>query len=238
MQGGVDYISKFDLTAKSFPLRNRKVLNYIKKYRRDCEKLGVKDESERVFTSQYKPVTWDKIKEGEEYTFSVMFVELDRKSEMERTWGKRNLDMAVSKFYSFIKNSVAVYNGRLWLWSGFSGIILFPFNGKGILSALCGFRLKLFKYIFDVEESLFPDFVSFRLALHLGNMIYTKVKKGHVISDCINSVVHLGKRFAKPDSFCITEDVYKFMHEELSEYFKFSGNFEGREIYEMRLPYF
>ncbi len=238
LRGCVDYIGEFELTTENFSVRSRRVINYIKKYRKESEILIAQNSSAKVSTHEYVPVSWEKIKEGKEYTFSVMFVELDGKSEMEGTWGKSNLDIAVSRFYSFIKNSVTPYDGRIWMWSGFSGIVLFPFNGREILSALCGFRLKIFKYIFDVEDSLFPDFVSFRLALHLGNMTYARVGKGHVISDCINSVVHLGKRFAKPNSFCITENIYNFLHRELLEYFGFSGNFEGRDIYEMRLPYF
>ncbi len=238
LKGCVDYIGNFELQNKKFSARNKMVIRYIKKYRKDCDMLTVQSNSEFEGNSEYHPITWEEIKEGGEYTFSVMFVELDGKTEMERTWGKKNLDIAVSKFYSFIKNSVITYGGKVWMWSGFSGIVIFPFNGREILSGLCGFRLKVFKYIFDVEDSLFPGFVSFRLALHLGNMLYTKTGKGHVISDCINSVVHLGKRFAKPNSFCITEDVYKFLHRELLEYFVFSGKFEGRNVYRMRLPHF
>ncbi len=239
LKGAIDYIGEYEVKAGgAFLNRVRSVVNYLQKYRKDCPFIREQQGESAPGYDVYKPVKWSEIVEGDSYAFSVMFIELDGKGEMERTWGKRNLEMAVSKFYSFVKNSVAQYDGRVWMWSGFSGIILFPFNGKDILSALSGFRLKLFKYIFDVEDSLFPGFVSFRVALHLGNIVYTRVAKGHVISDSINSVVHLGKKFAEPDNFCITKDVYNFLHGGLVRFFKHAGEFEGRHIYKMTLPFF
>jgi hypothetical protein len=70
----------------------------------------------------------------------------------------------------------------------------------------------------------------------IGNLTYTQANVGSVVSDSLNSVFHLGQEFAKPGQFCLTDDVLRFGHPALKEYFLEAGNFEGRRILRMRIP--
>ena len=94
----------------------------------------------------------------------------------------------------------------------------------------------LFKHLYDIERSVFPNFISLRIVLHMGSTIYTTRNTGQVISDSINSIFHLGQQFARPNNFYITEEVLQICHAAFTEYFVEEGDFEGRNTYRMRRP--
>jgi hypothetical protein len=179
---------------------------------------------------------WSQVHPGREYTFYLLFIELDGKEEMESKYGMGNLNIALSSFRSYIENSLKLSFGRLWFWSSFGGVVLFPFNGKDCPAISCLFRLVLFRHLYDIEESLFPNFLSYRLVLHLGNLVYTNRNVGSVVSESLNSVFHLGQKFARPGGFYLTEEALRFGPPALRPFFLEAGDFEGRKILRMRLP--
>jgi len=179
---------------------------------------------------------WAAVVPGREYTFSMMFIELDGKEQMEKSYGTKNLSIALSSFRKFVDGFVRKFGGRLWIWFSFGGIVLFPFDGKSCPALTCGFRLMLFRHLYDIEGSHFPHFLSFRTALQIGNTPYTQKNTGHIVSASLNSIFHLGQRFVRPGNFCVTEEVVQFGHPALRDYFLNAGTFEGRNILRMRLP--
>ena len=228
LKGCVDYINERAAEKIVFSRRIKLIENYLGKYRSEWSRKK----------KNYNNITtfdWNRITEGGEYPFFIMFIELDGRANFEKTWGKSNLEKAIAHFQRFIDRMVASYNGRIWMWSGFGGIVLFPFTGNDD-AILCGFRMMLYKYIFDVEESLFPNFVSFRLALHLGELRYSSRRKGHVISDSINFVVHLGKRYARAGNFYLSDSAMKGCNRALRKYFVREKEYEERMIYRMKKP--
>ena len=179
---------------------------------------------------------WSQVSPGREYTFFLLFIELDGKEEMERKFGTRNLGIALSSFRSYIEGSVRPSQGRLWIWTSFGGLILFPFDGREC-PALSGlFRLMLFRHLYDIEESKFPNFLSYRLVMHLGNLVYSDRNVGSVVSDGLNTVFHLGQQFARPGGFYLTEEVFRFGPQALKPFFLEAGEFEGLKVFRMRLP--
>jgi hypothetical protein len=160
----------------------------------------------------------------------MMFVELDGAVEMVRMDGRDTLAQALGSFRKFVESLVGSFNGRIWIWSGFGGVILFPFNLKKSDALKCGFRLKLVKHLYDIEESVFPNFISFRLALSIGNLVYTEVGTGHVISDSLNHIYHLGQQFAEPGNFYITEEVLQISHTAFLNFFVEAGEFDGKRL--------
>lgn len=179
---------------------------------------------------------WSSVVPGGEYTFSMMFIELDGKDQMEKRYGPQNLSAALSSFRTYVDGFVKKFGGRLWMWFSFGGIVLFPFDAKNCPALTCGFRLMLFKHLYDVEGSHFPHFLSFRIALQIGNTPYTEQNTGHIVSDSLNSIFHLGQQFVGPGNFCVTEEAMQFGHPALRDYFVAAGTFEGRQILRMRRP--
>ncbi len=233
--GAVDYLDRPALRQGIDGRRLARVWGYS---RRAARPLAPDLKPRSAARAAYIPSgsDWSQVSAGREYTFYLMFIELDGKEEMERKYGMRNLGIALSSFRSYIESSVKPYQGRIWIWASFGGLILFPFDGREcpVLSGL--FRLVMFKHLYDIEESSFPNFLSYRLALHLDNLVYSERNVGSVVSDGLNSVFHLGQRFARPGGFYLTEEALRFGPPVLKPFFLEAGEFEGRRILRMRQP--
>ncbi|RPJ06883.1 MAG: hypothetical protein EHM28_09070 [Spirochaetaceae bacterium] len=236
--GAVDYLCGTQIAHELGIKRIKKITAYLKKYRIDYSQTADHEKKIAAKSIEYIPVAggWQDIVPGTEYTFSIMFVELDDQQEMEKKYGKKNLESALEVFRRYIERNSTAFGGRLWMWSRFGGIVLFPFNAEDSTAVLCGFRLMLYKFMHDVEESFFPHFISFRIALHLGNMKYQENNTGEVISDSINSIFHIGKKFAEPGNLYVTQEIFNYAPAPIKSYFKSAGTFESRPILKMRRP--
>jgi hypothetical protein len=179
---------------------------------------------------------WSAVQRGREYTFHLMFIELDGRELMEKKYGVDNLSTALGSFRNYLETFVKPYQGRLWSWFRFGGIVLFPFTRRGNQALTCVFRLMLFRHFYDVESSQFPNFLSFRIAMHLGNLSLEGSHTGNTVSDSLNSVFHLGQQFAGPGSVHVTQEVLRCANPVLGPFFTDAGVFEGRSIRRMRLP--
>jgi hypothetical protein len=234
-QGFADYVDKVTLLEGLTTKRLNRVFRYLQENKRLFDRQKTSPEKGIL---PYIPSggDWREVEPGREYTFTLLFVELDGKEDMEKKYGHKNLGIALASFRNFIENSVRPYRGKLWIWSRFGGIVLFPFNGIECPSLKCCFRLFLFKHLYDIEESLFPNFLSFRMAMHLGNVVFTEQNTGHVVSDSLNFIFHIGQQFARPGRFYITEEVLRLGPSVLKSFFVDSGLFEGRKLLQMRAP--
>lgn len=232
-EGAVDYLGKAAL-QKAFTATHLARLTRFLDGMGAARSEGI--ESRPPLREELLRSAWRTIVPGREYTFYLMFIELDGKAEMEKKYGMKNLGSALVSFRQFIDGSVRPFGGKLWIWSNFGGLILFPFTSGESPAVTCAFRLILFKHLYDVEQSVFPGFVSFRTVLHIGNTVYREEDTGGLISDSLNSIFHLGQHFAPPGSFCATAEALEYAHPALRGFFRECGSFEGRRIYRMRLP--
>jgi hypothetical protein len=233
--GAADYLNQATLRAGIGARRLARVWDYSRKMRADpaSQASGAAAPGVVYLASG---CDWSEVHPGREYTFCLLFIELDGKEGMERRYGMGNLNIALSSFRSHVEKSVKSCFGKLWYWSSFGGLVLFPFNAKECPAISCLFRMVLFRHLYDIEESPFPNFLSYRLVLHLGNLIYSGKNPGSVVSESLNSVFHLGQQFARPGGFYLTEEVLRFGPPALKPFFLEAGVFEGRKILRMRQP--
>jgi hypothetical protein len=238
--GAVDYIGAMDLSEYFTETRFRSVLKYVKNFRKDSEVThkSTVPHDRREHDHKIARAGWDEIEPGKEYTFQIMFIELDGEKDLEKKYTKKHVHEALSVFTSYINRYITNFQGKIWIWKDLGGIVLFPFNGKECKSVTAGFVIYIYKFLHDVEESHFPNFISFRMAIHLGNVIYAKKETGNIISDTINTVFHIGKKFAEPGRFYITSEVMNYIPPELNQYFLPAGEFEGKSLYRMKKPHF
>jgi len=180
---------------------------------------------------------WRGVKTGQEYTFYLMFAELDNQTALKNQFSDIQLNIAVNKFKNFIERMVASEHGRIWMWNEFGGLILFPYSGLSFGAVMACMRIILSRKLFSVEELNFKKLVSYRIALHIGNTVYRKRgDTGTIISSSINTIFHLGKKYVKPGNFYITANVYRNLSQKVKKTFRAAGSFEGHEIMRMRLP--
>ncbi len=233
--GASDYIGKNILKKALTLTRIKKAASFHSPERHVAEKISSTETPSKVIPSGSK---WNEIKSGQEYTFVLMYVELDHHGELRKNLGEDLVNAVTASFKKYIEKVVSNINGRVWIWNDFSGLILFPFDGKSCDAVITCYKLILNRKLICVEEFPFRKLFSFHIALHIGNTIYKqKGKTGTLVSDTINSIFHLGRKFAKPGNFYLTTDAYEFVPEKLHRFFVPAGSFEGSEIMRMLLPF-
>jgi hypothetical protein len=180
---------------------------------------------------------WKNIKAGHEYTFCMMFIELDNHVELKKKIGEDLLDSMLASFRRYIENTAASIQGRLWIWNDHNGLVLYPFDGVRCDAVLLGFRLMLFRKLICADNLPFDTLFSYRIALQLGNTVYRKKgQTGTLVSDSINSIFHIGRNFTPPGHFYLTKELIGFVPEGLKPYFLPAGRYKEIEIMRMKRP--
>jgi len=205
-------------------------------FRRDPEEVEDAGKPQVKRDYLFSGSDWKGIKSGQEYTFIFMFIEIDNKSEI-RKMGQARASQVTAEFHDYVADKVAPLNGKIWMWMDFGGLILFPFDGKGCDPILEAFKMVLDSSIASSEEFALDFRLTHRIALHIGNTVYkSRGNTGTIVSDSINSIFHLGQKFAGKGDFCITGEVSEFIPRGLEKCFADAGTFEAREIKKMILP--
>ena len=101
---------------------------------------------------------WNSISADQEYTFCLMYIELDNYTELKKNLGEDRVHAVVSSFREFIENLVSFVQGRVWVWNESNGLILFPFDGKKCDAILTCFRLILSKTITETYRKRYHIF--------------------------------------------------------------------------------
>jgi hypothetical protein len=122
------------------------------------------------------------------------------------------------------------------MWSSFGGLVLFPLREPDFPAPFCGLRILLSRVFFDAEESPLPGRLSFRMALSIGSTVYDARDTGRIVSDGVNSIFHLGRRFARPGQFVMTADAAAMTPEQLRPFLTPAGTFDGKRILRMLQP--
>jgi hypothetical protein len=187
---------------------------------------------------KHKPALngWKDVKSGSEYTFFFIFIQLDNQKDLKGYFSGNSFHGFRQKFHDIIERKTKSIDGKIWMWEDFGGLILVPFDGKqnNIIEFI--FRLYLDKiFLYADEMQLDEVTLSIKTVIHMGNTVYkNRGNTGTVIADSVNSIYHIGYKFAEPDSFLITEEVKEFIPEYLTSYFIEAGEYEGRQLYRMR----
>ena len=225
--GAADYLGsdcmKNGLTTK----RLARILEY---------KKVEKDESAELAKKKYisSGSDWKSVRVGQEYTFCFMLVELENKSEL-KSLSPEDFGRITGAFRTYLEDTVAPLHGKIWMWMDFGGLILFPFDGKKIKAIEAAFRLMISRKLMSAEIVHLDMSLSFRIAMHIGNTVYkTRGDTGTIISDSINSVFHLGQKFAEPGGFYLTNDIFIYTPAGIMNLFVPAGDYEGRSILRMK----
>ena len=231
--GAVDYIGRKIAPAALTAARLSVVADYA-----PADGAGDGGDGDRSdgLTSWASAESWAGIVAGREYRFAFLFVEADDAEELKKRHEPDNLANAMETFRGYVEGIVTQHGGRLWMWSRFGGLALFPLKDAACPAVLCGLRIMLSQIFYDAEVSLLPGPLSFRMALTVGTTVYHENDTGGIVSDAINSIFHLGRRFARPGRFVMTEDAAALAPAPLREHCVSEGTFEGRRILRLLRP--
>jgi hypothetical protein len=178
---------------------------------------------------------WNSIKEGIDYTFAFVYVQIDRTERLLETLGENRLKALDQEFHLMIEQTFAKSGGLVWMWRDYGGLILLPFDGKVCPAILDALRLWLNRPILYANNSALSVGFTFRMAIHIGNTVFKRPgKTGELTSDALNSIFHLGARFMKNDTLYLTEEAAPFIPHKIADLFIDSGTYDGRSITRMR----
>ena len=231
--GAVDYLGKATVAAKASPRRREAVLSFARTVGRAPQDAASASAAD---LQAAQADGWADIEPGTEHTFAFLFVEVDAAEEMKRRYEQENLAAAMSTFREFIDRTALQFGGRCWMWARFGGLVLFPLHRRTPFAPLCGLRILLSSIFYDCEQSILPGRLSFRMALSVGTTVYREGDTGRIISDAVNSIFHLGRRFTKPAQFMLTSDAFELVPPQLRDFFVSAGSYEGRRIFRMLRP--
>lgn len=182
-------------------------------------------------------VDWDSVEPGSEYAFVFMFIELDNQKEL-KSMGQEICQNLVNEFHDCVQSIIEPFSGKIWMWMDFGGLVLFPFDGTNYSFFEPALRLMLNRGLFSVEKMSLDVLLSYRIAFHVGTTIYEE--RGHtgsIVSDSINSIFHLGQKYATPGRLYCTETIYSIAPSHLQEGFILDGDYEGRKIMRLFNPW-
>jgi hypothetical protein len=229
--GGMDYIGKAEAKEGVPFKRIDRTMAYLERHfaqDKECEE-GARDGKYITSTG------WKNVRSGEEYSFCFMYLELDNRQKLKSRFSAEQLERVSREFHDYVQRQVAPLQGKVWMWMDFFGLILFPFDGKSCEAIRLAFMLMLGQRSASGDECRYDFLLSFRSAIHIGNTVYeARGDTGKIISDSINSIFHLGQKYARPGNLYLTEDVREFVPAGLEKSFLTDGVYEGREILRMR----
>ena len=184
----------------------------------------------------YRPpgLDWEAVRSSREYTFLMLYAELDLENELRRIWSTRRIERLAGSFRSYLESELAGHNARSWMWSDTAGLFLIPFDGRYCPVLRDCVRLMLSQTLLAVERLGLSHAVGFRLALTLGDTTYEDSgRTGGIISESVNFVFHLGKRYLEPGRLVVDEEALRLSDPRLHSLFSFDGRYEQRELYRM-----
>ncbi len=231
--GAVDYLGPALLTSEASTKRLRAAFEY----RPVVVKAAPRAASPKPAEWRVSGKSWRGIKSGNEYTFVLLYIEIDLTDEWKKESGREHLDEVMSAFHRHVKHVIAPLRGRVWMWTESGGVVLFPFDGVVCPPIEMCMKLIVDRTIISVEHYSYNTRITYRMALHIGNTFYqVRGNTGTLISDTVNFTFHLGQKFLAPGSFCITETVAPFLAEGLRDCFLPAGRFENVDVFRMKLP--
>ncbi len=233
-RGAVDYLNQALLQEELTTKRVNGVLDF-----RPPDDTAVKRNAKADGRSKWKiaPGGWKGIRAGEEYTFYLLYIEMDILEEWKKKSGKEHMDDLQNRFRRHVEKYFTPLGGKIWMWMNQGGVLLFPFDGESCDPVLTCIRFILNKTIISIEEFGYNSTITYKMGLHLGNTVYeSRGKTGDIISDTINFLFHIGKQYARPGNFYLTGGVMPYIPDGLMDIFIHRGEFEGEELYSMRLP--
>lgn len=185
----------------------------------------------------YKPSGsgWAGVESGSEYTFGMLFANLDETTIRRDTLSSQRLEKTTRLFRDLLEQNVDPFGGRIWIWRDFGGLVLFPFDGSTAAGIVPALRMHLNRRLIAVEEFAASTEVSFRLVHHIGSTEYRpRGRTGSVVSDAVNIIFHIGDRYALSGSMVATDTSMHFAAPKLRKFFQPNDTFEGRRLFRPR----
>ncbi|MBN1498931.1 MAG: hypothetical protein JW982_02140 [Spirochaetes bacterium] len=232
--GCSDYLGKNVFKEKITLKRIEESLKY--KPFNILEDSGSNDKTVKIKKPEYAKFSgnsWENIKTGTEYAFAFLYFEFTNISKLTKQMGAAEVAELLGFFHNYLEKSIQKYQGKIWIWTNTGGIVLFPFDGKNTKAIESALELYFNQPLLKFDD--YSKNLDLKLVIHSGNTTYNKRgDTGTIVSDAINSIYHIGQKFASCNCIYATESYCQLLPESLREFFKLEGEFEGNNILSLR----
>ena len=216
--GAVDYIGP-RLTCLSVP-RFQKVLDWA----------GHEAEVPELPAEYF----WEEVIDNREYDFTLVLLQLDEPELIKKKIGELRFTAFLRDWKILTERLARDKGGRLWMDASTATLFLFP-PGKDRISAFYfAFQVLIQRDLMSMENFQLQSPLNMKIAMHRGLTPYRKPgDTGTLVADSVNSIFHLGQKFAQSNAIYFTSTLLEDVPPNLIELTRSEGQYEGRQIYRL-----
>lgn len=174
---------------------------------------------------------WGALKEGKAYNMTILSLDIVENSRLVRTYGPGKMKKLYASLWTFLRERLSAYNGRIWSWAGDGGLIAFATKGHLLSGLKFSIEVQNLMLLFNNDPSYpIKEPIKLRLGLDTGKIVFSN-STGQIVSEVINCAAHLEKGLCTPGLIAVSSRVYNEMGKGYSRLFNSAGEFEGDESF-------
>ncbi|WP_319559523.1 hypothetical protein [Marispirochaeta sp.] len=192
----------------------------------------IEDEEEET-----EDLSWENIREGEEYPFYLLYAELDILPEWKKKSGSSFITGLLNTFENHLNRIALPLGGQLWMKSNYGGLYLFPYSeGSTDIIPAC-MRMILNRVLISMEVFSYGTLLPYHFSLDTGTTVYRKKgNTGTLISDAVNFIFHLGQQYTQPGQFILSSRAAEHIPAGLADCFAPCGTYHDQHLLRMKMP--
>ena len=181
--------------------------------------------------------SWADIREGEEYPFFFLYIELDVLPEWKSKSGSGLIAGVLKTFEAHLQRLFNPLGGRLWIKNEYGCLYLFPYSeGASDIIPVC-MRLILNRVLISTEVYSYGTLLPYRFAFDSGSTVYRKEgDTGTLVSDAVNFIFHLGQQHTPEGHFVLSRRAAAHIPEGLQDAFVPFGEYHDQPLVRMKMP--
>lgn len=182
-------------------------------------------------------LSWENIREGEEYPFYLLYAELDILPEWKTKSGSSFITGLLNTFETHLNRVLLPLGGQLWMKSDYGGLYLFPYSeGSTDIITAC-MRLILNRVLISMEVFSYGTLLPYHFSLDTGTTVYRKKgNTGTLISDAVNFIFHLGQQHTQPGQFILSSRAAEHIPAGFADCFVSDGKYHDQQLLRMKMP--
>jgi class 3 adenylate cyclase len=162
---------------------------------------------------------------------SILSLDIVENSRLVKTYGPGKMKKLYAALWTFLRERLSVYNGRIWSWAGDGGLIAFAAKNHLLNSIKFALEIQNLMILFNYDPSYpIKEPIKIRIGLDTGKIPFS-YNTGQIVSEVINCAAHLEKGICTPGLIAVSSRVYNEMGNGYSKFFEIYGDFEGDQSY-------
>jgi class 3 adenylate cyclase/ribosomal protein S19 len=158
-----------------------------------------------------KSRNWGVLREGEEYVFTFLRLDIVGSSVLVRTNKNEVLQSTYAHLRDIVLKAIDARNGRIWIWEGDSGLVAFHFLNKNLLATLSAMEIMHELFIYNQTRCKLDKPLLVRIAIHMGPLEYTNNEEEMKKSETIKKTVDIEANYTKPNTVTVSNLVYPLL---------------------------